>query len=278
MVSVAAALWLVGVVTFGQPREDPTAALARARTLIQEDLKYASAIEILERLASDASLRVSERVQAYRLLGVAYVATNAPESAEAAFAALLGLAPDHALDPRLSPKIHAVFQRAKARVVAPVRLVQVTAVPTAEALTVSAIVDDPQYRLQQVFLYARIGVAEFESRPMTRYEGRVRALIRLPAGPAEMRVDYFLRGVDRAGTMVTEVGSRDAPSSVLVRRALPALAPEVPGVAADPWYDKWWIWTLAAVAIGAAVTTAVVATDNGEQIPRGTLDPIVIDR
>ena len=94
--------------------EDAGALLERAHQLVTVELRYADSIELLQRVLADPELQRTERVEAYRLLGIAYAARGATGSATAAFAELLALEPEYVLDPLLSPKIHRCFESARA--------------------------------------------------------------------------------------------------------------------------------------------------------------------
>ena len=266
MVSLVVALCLVGA-----PEHD----LSRARALIVEELRYEAGIALLEQFLVDPGRAAEDRVVAYRLLGTAYVAKNAPKAAEAAFAALLALDPDHTLDPRLSPKIHYVFDRAKKRTLIPVRLTDVAASPRAGALTVTARVADPQARLDHVVLYARTAGKAFVARRMQRRAETLSASVRLPK-TEKVHVDYFLVAFDGQGRPLAEAGSRQAPSSAVVQRSPFAPMPEA-APAEDPWYRQWWVWALTAAVVGGVVTAVIVLSETSNDPPQGTLEPIVLD-
>jgi hypothetical protein len=254
----------------------PADELARARALVQQDLEYAAGIRLLERLTSDPGLARDQRVEAYQLLGVAYVAVGAQDAAEAAFSALLVLAPAHALDPLLSPKIHDVFARAKAKVVKPVHLLEVRAHPEALRLRVSARVEDAQARLREVHLWARTGTAPFERRPMTRAGAQVEGEVPLPP-EGMVRVEYYLEGLDAGGEVLAAAGSAQAPSSVVVDRSA-TLAASPPPEAPEAWSGRWWLWAaVGAAVVGGAVAAGVLLSRGGGEAPAGTLDPIVLD-
>lgn len=267
---VATLVALVGAAT-------PASDLAKARTLIQQDLEYDAGIRVLERLTSDPRLDAPQRVEAYQLLGTAYVAVGAPDAAEAAFAALLELAPEHTLDPLLSPKIHDAFARARAKVVRPVRLQQVTALPEGRMLRVTARVDDAQGRLRAVRLIARTDGGTFEGQDMARSEAQVEGAVPLPE-LGLLRVDYYLEGLDAAGRVIASAGSAQAPSSLVVDRA-PASSPApAPGAQVEAAPSRWWIWVVAGAAVvGGAVAAGVLLSRDDGAGPPGTLDAIVLD-
>ncbi len=260
----------------GAPQEE----LARARRMIEVDLRFSAAIDLVEGVLQDPELSRHERVDAYRLLGIAYAAKGKPDSAEAAFVAMLELDADAALDPQLSPKIRSLFEHAQAQVAARPRLTEVSAHPEGGRLTVSAHVEDPKQRVQDVLLFFRFGREEYDAAPMTRSDDRAEAVLTLPR-LERVRVEYYLEARDAGGEVLARAGSLEAPSAIALERPNPELtAPPPPPpieAAPTPWYAEWWVWAIAAGVIGAGVATAVVIDRRGNDGPTGTLDPIHLD-
>jgi tetratricopeptide (TPR) repeat protein len=248
------------------------ARIDQADRLIREELRYKAGITLLERALEDRDLGEADRVEAYRLLGVAYVARDKPQSAEAAFEALLAIDPSYTLDVRLSPKIRAVFERAQAKV-AP-RLVDVTAIPEGRRVVVSARIEDPRDALVAVELYARAGDEPFERHTMTRREDRAAAVVEVPS-LSQLRLDYYLVGRSEDAALVT-VADATAPLSVVVARtAAPAVVTRPKPTPEDPpIYTRWWFWTAAAVVVAGAVVGGVVLASSGSDTPDGTLPPV----
>lgn len=249
--------------------------ITKASRLIVEDLRYGPAITILERALADARIEDAERIDAYRLLGQAYVARGKNESAQAAFRALLELDPTYALDPRLSPKIREVFGRARADVVVRPTIGDVTAIPEGRRVVVSGRVTDPGAMLTAVDLYTRAGGPTFERQEMVQEDGRVQAVVPVPLLD-RLRVDYYLVG-RRGDAPLVAVGDAASPLSVIVDRPAPA-APtavvEAPSTEASAVYETWWFWTAVGVVIVGGIVTAAVLTSSDPAAPPGTLDPI----
>ena len=254
----------------------PADVLSNATDLILHDLKYGEGIRQLEPLTADHDLPAEDRMTIYRLLGIAYVATEAPEAAEAAFVALLELEPNYEADPLWSPKIRVVFERARARVARPVRLFDVIAIPQRRTLTVNAAVDDPQNRLHAVLLHSRIGGGEYAVHPMTRRENGVSGSVSLPRQD-RVRVEYFLSAIDQDRSVLARTGSLDAPSSVVVQRPRIVATPPPAAVKPEAWYEKWWVWAVTGAVVAGAVTAAILIPGGSAEPPSGTLDSITLD-
>lgn len=89
-------------------------SIDRAAQLIEQQLRYKDGIELIERTLRDEELDDRDRVEAHRLLAIAYVARGAMGSATASFSRLLEIDPHYQLDPLASPKIQEAFDKAKA--------------------------------------------------------------------------------------------------------------------------------------------------------------------
>lgn len=255
----------------------PAEELTRARRLVDAELRYGAAIEVLDRLLQDPDLSRKERIEAYRLLGVAYAAKGAGDSAEAAFGALLELEPGYVLDPRLSPKIRSAFDRAKSKVARPVRLLEVRALPSGHRVAFTARIEDPDRRAETILLYSRFGERAFESVEMSRAEDQAEAILILP-DLEQLRVEYYLEAMSAEGDVLARAGSPEAPSSVVLDRQVDLAPPAPDQPVATPWYGKWWVWTIVAGVVGAGVAATVVAVENGGgATPPSTLDPIHLE-
>ena len=248
--------------------------------MIDVELRYGAAIELLDRVLQDPDLSRKERVEAYRLLGIAYAAKGKPDSAEAAFAALLELEPDFVLDPLLSPKIRTIFEQARAKTAKEPRLEEVTALPRDRRLTITARLEDPGARVQDILLFSRFGDREYEPQRMERAEERAEAILTLPMLD-RLRVEYYLEARDAGGEVVARAGSAATPSAIVIERTVPQVTPPPPPLPAieepTPWYAEWWVWVIAAGVIGAGVATAVAIDQTKDEAPSGTLPPIRLD-
>lgn len=268
-------LVLVCVVGTAVAGPSVAARITKANRLITKDLRYRAAIGILERVLADPAVTTREQIEAYRLLGIAYVARGERSSAVAAFGALLELDPGYQLDSRSSPKILGVFERARAA--ARPRIVDVSAIVEARRVVVAGKLEDPKARLTDVDLYTRAGSPNFERRSMKIDEDRITAVVDLP-DLDRMRIDYYVVG--RNGDRVlAEVGAAETPLSVVFERATAPPPPPVvvaPGPKDEPapWYGTWWFWSITSVVVVSAAIGVAVLIPKDPDPPPGTLDPI----
>lgn len=257
----------------------PSRDLARAQAFVDE-LRYQAAIKTLDRVLQDPDGTAKERIDAYRLLGIAYAATDAPEAAEAAFAALLEIEPGYVLDPLLSPKIRSAFDRAKKTRAPPVTIVEVVATAIEGRVEVSGRVDDAGDRVDTVEIHSRSAGDAYAPAPMARDGDRIAAAILLPISDRH-RVEYYVVARDRAGREVARFGSAEAPSSIVIERPVeippPPPPPPITPEEETPWYGEWWVWTIVIGAVGIGVAATVIAVEMDGGAPPGTLDPIRLE-
>lgn len=245
----------------GQVQSD----LERAARWVREDLEFEKAVSLLERLLSKNTLQTNERIEAYGLLAIAYIAQGQTDSAETAFGALLKLDPDHRIDPLLSPKIREVFVRVKSQVIHPVRLFGLNAERQGEVLRLRVRIQDPDQRLTRLLLRYRgphhaYRTAHFELQ--TNGKAR-RGELALPY-PDET-LDYHLIGYDQAGHHVAALGRSDSPYRLFVQRVEDEKA----------WHQRWWTWAIAAGAVVGTVAAIAIVRSQDEELPEGSLGTLV---
>jgi tetratricopeptide (TPR) repeat protein len=83
------------------------------------------------------------------------------------------------------------------------------------------------------------------------------------------RVDYYVRALDEHGGVLAESGTPTLPFRLQV--AVPeALAARAAARGPTPWYEKWWVWTIAgAVVIGAGGATYAATRPESEFVLPG---------
>ncbi|MBI4819796.1 MAG: hypothetical protein HY791_26215 [Deltaproteobacteria bacterium] len=260
---------------------EPDPEIESARRLIEVELRFAEGAEILESLAQKELPR-EQKLDVYRLLGIAYVARGAPEAAQAAFGALLSLDPGFDLDPRLSPKILEVFNKVRAKMIERPKLVDVTAEVVGEQIIWKGRIEDPLRLAVDVMLYTRRPPEAFLGTKVS-IDGLAHLDARLPATATdgELRVEYYVIARDVAGRIVAQVGSPEAPSSLVVERVVEAkvdpnpivVAPILP---AEPeLYERWWFWVgVGALAVGTGVGLVLL---SGTETTEGTLPAIQLE-
>ncbi|MBI2378429.1 MAG: hypothetical protein HYV07_30805 [Deltaproteobacteria bacterium] len=293
LASIAALFLSVGVARADEPD------LETARRLVEVELRFGEGTEILETLAQ-RELPAEQKVEVYRLLGIAYVAKGAPEAAQGAFSAMLSLAPWMELDPRLSPKILEAFYKAKEKLVERPKLLDVTAELSGDAITWRGRIEDPSRLAAEILLHARrpLDVATpVESEGGIRFGPFVTSTVSvsaggifsttLPAGPGEgeLRIEYYLTARDSAGRVLAQAGALEAPSSLVVARLAQPVSSPVEPLGATPFvvpssstpelFERWWFWVgVGVVAVGAGVGVVMLSEPDTSA---GTLTPIELD-
>jgi len=251
--------------------------LERARQLVEKELRYEEGISLVRRLLRRGNLGDAQRVEAFWLLGIAYVARGNTDSAEAAFWELLRIAPKHRLDPMVSPKVQEVFERVRGKLVTAPKLIALNARRTVTGLRFDARFEDEQGRLARLQLFYELAESDYDSVPMAVGEGEASATVDLSSREVldspSWRVEFYVVGYAADDESVARLGSAEAPSVVILDRVTERVV--VPKV--EPWYGRWWLWAAVGAAVIAATTTAVVLTsDSSCQGPDGTLSPICL--
>ncbi len=265
----------------------PTLAASRlgpvekARQLI-EDAEFDQALKVLnDGLAapdnSDAML-----VSLYELQGTAYLYLGKEDKARQSFERLLQASPDHELPKGTSSKLKALYEQvrndAKSLRLKPVKLAhdKLDRVKPGERLDVRAKITDLPQGAKARLYYRRSGTEAFSSTSFqletgTDYVARVPAF-ELPAEPNEWALEYYLE-VDASGRRLSGVGDSLAPLSMRVLAADdtgPGETPPPTVDASDPWYKKWWVWTIVGVVVvgaAAGTTAAVLSSSNDATVP-----------
>jgi hypothetical protein len=186
--------------------------------------------------------------------GIVDAAEGQTAAATTAFGKWLTLDPKASLPAGTSPKITRPFDAAKdqARNREPVKVKTET---TADPPTVTLVVlSDPFMMISKVRVHVRADAGTWRT-----VEGKKKLPIDLPKGN---RLDLYVEALDDSGNRVAVLGSTDVPivitgghEEVAVKKpdeGKPLPPPPPRGEThARPLYLKWWMWTGAAVAVGA---------------------------
>ena len=257
-VVVAASLLLL---TPARARADVESERVRAGVAAFQHLEYERAAKLLEPALAE-SLTREEKIVAYRTLGFCYVVLDRPVAARKSFARLLTIDPASDLDSRVSPRVRAVFEEARADVAQQGRsdpslhrlpelkpTVDPAAPRTGDALTLTLVHPGGLARRAELFYRTR-GMAAF-SRIVAPVDDAGRATPVVP-GPAVAApaLQYYAVVLDDAGTAIARAGNLTAPLELAVRVRPVAL------------YKRRWFWGViggvAGVLVVGAVTTAAV--------------------
>ena len=255
----------------GLAAERDRLAQARHQYLSQE---YERVIKLLTPLVNSPAATIADKVEAYELLGLSYLILGETPSAREAFENLLGLDPAHVLhDPSGSPKLQRFFESVKARFVpgyqsrSPVTLEHAapTSAVAGRMVELAVLVSQGKQAVAEVQLrWRRSGLLSYD---MIRFQRRGQSLscsFALPADPTGYRLEYYIEARDSSSQVLTRLGSPEQP-----------LGLEVAGRAAshgEPFYKRWWFWTIVGgVVVGAATTGAVLG--SRKSAPSGNLPP-----
>jgi hypothetical protein len=170
---------------------------------------------------------------------------------------MLAIAPTHALSYSLSPKATLPFERARQRAAQrPVPQIDL-ALPRGrqvhEALPIDLdVLADPLRFFSKARISYRADEEEWRTVDVTLDDPGGRHHLTLPAlAPRERAavVELWVVIEDRVGNEVMLIGPREI--------SLAHIPPE-------PWYESWWVWTIAGVAVAGGATAAILAATGRE--------------
>jgi hypothetical protein len=251
---VAAALLLLPL----RARAEIESADVRAGMAAAARLEYQRAATLLEGALRE-SLTREEKVAVYRTLGTCYVALDRPDEAREQFTHLLTINPALDLDQRVSPRVRAVFEEARAQVAqhgrelpAAYRVPELA--PTLEpprpreGQELALTLDYPGGlgRRAQLLVRRRGGLDFARSEAPVDAAGRARLTVpgALVVPPA---LEYYAVVLDDGGAAIARAGSLAAPLTIDVRAR------------AVPLKRRAWFWGVIGGA-GALVLAGVIAT------------------
>lgn len=270
------ALWvgLLGPLPSTAARAQDGNPLIRQGAELYDELRYEEALQTLSAALVRSGNSDHDRATIYRLLAFTYLALGRQEEAAGAYRSLLAIEPDfEARD--LSPRMRSFFDEVKRRweaegrpgiattPPAPVRIVH-TSPPQAdpgESVELSATVEDPDGRVQQLVLAYRQGTDNVFQRLDCDYRDGT-WLATIPGEDVQPPlVEYYFEALDDQNLPVAARGDVAAPLRIAV---------EAEGDSRV--VTKWWFWTIiGAAVVGAAVTTGLLLRDDGGGTPQGTL-------
>jgi len=255
--------------------------IEKARQLI-EDAEFDQALKVINEGLTAPDNSDAVLVSLYELQGIAYLYQGKEDRARQAFEKLLQASPEHELAKGTSSKIRTLYEQvrndAKTSKLKPVKISheRLTSAKAGERLDVRAQISDLPQTAKARLYYRRSGTESFSSTSFgpdkgTEYVAKVPAF-ELPEESTDWALEYYLE-VDASGRRLAGVGDALAPLSLRVLAAASPEDPVQPGPAveaAEPWYKKWWVWTIVgvvAVGAGAGATAAVLSTSNSAQVP-----------
>ena len=234
--------------------------LGAERSALESGLEHLAAFETAEAIAAlnDAKrqgpYRHADHVRLYEALGTAQAYAGNNVLANEAFDQLLILSPGHAISYTLSPKVTFLFERARRRAGEPPQLLiswprdQVVSDPTAIEIDSSRASTMRHARLH----YRRKGDqswfwADYELPAPGDFATAVLPPLDADATSPQV-MQMFAVGFDAAGNEVGRWGHPLRPRELSLRYDPPS-----------PWYERWWVWTIAGVVIATGTGIAVFA-------------------
>jgi hypothetical protein len=225
-----------------------------------DDLDYAKCVDLLQKALGETLTR-DEKIITYRTLAFCHVGLDKPEAAKFDFEHLLRIDDGYELDRRISPRIRAPFEEAKAAIAtgesvdgeaSEVQFKTPAVAPTVtpahpvenQAVTVAAQLDDPRAARAELF-YRVKGRAVFNKSATPGSNGKFALTIPgLQVQPPAL--EYYLSILDDSNTALAHAGSLAQPLWLNV------------GALKKPIYTKGWFWgVIAGVVIAGAVVGGV---------------------
>lgn len=257
------------------PTSGPTARLRRAIEHYQRS-EFDAAERLLLALAREQT-RGRAGQETFTYLAFVQAAFGRAEAAVDAFERALAIKPDLQLE-SLSPKLARLFAQARERYRAKVRALdhdppRLLHRPPAgklrygTAVRISTRVQDISPIKEVTLGYRSAGNRGYARRRMEReHDGSYVASIPMTTvlRPA---VEYYIEAWDALGNGPGLKGSTRAPIRLLVEGG-PLAAVQGP----SRWYQKWWVWAIAAGVVATAAGVSVGAYLAREQTARVTVD------
>jgi tetratricopeptide (TPR) repeat protein len=223
------------------------------------DFRPAEALALLEKAGDKGPYTHTEYVKLKEQSAIAYAYLGREEDAQRMFELMLAIDPSHAISYVLSPKVTFSFERARegaARRGAPaidLRWPGDLSVGNQVPIDLE-VVADPHGFLKTATLHARQKDGpELLTRTIALPKPGEVLRLWLPAIDADhpATVELYLIARDDRGNEVLEWSSKARPREL-------HLAYEPP----DPWYGKWWVWTLVAGVVAAGTAGGVLAAKH----------------
>jgi hypothetical protein len=230
---------------------EPSLADAQRQVLA---LEYGKAIQIAQRVIVRGGSSPAQLRQLYELLGQALASVGREPEAMTAFRQLLALQPDYRLPEHTSPKIRAPLAKVQSDWAGRPGLTVSRSRPGPVAIDrdlviVIKLIEDPLHMSRSARSVCALPGREAQSFAATARIGDVALLLPLST-----------LGVQR-GPLHCQLELLDAHGNALWRQPLELQlvpAERLTVARANPWYKRWWVWTVAGVVIAGAATAAVV--------------------
>ena len=200
----------------------------------------------------------------YEQLGIAHAYLGHRQQATNAFRSLLYVKPNHLLSYTLSPKVTFLFENARKKLTRP----PAVAVNWPRGLSVDTtipvdieVVSDPRGLLTHATLHVRSrGQKDYRVVAVALPKAERYKRVLLPARRLQRpdTLQLYLRAYDKAGNEILHWAKPDSPREIALSYSPP-----------QPWYRKWWIWTVAGsmVAAGTGLVVYGLTREPPDNIP-----------
>lgn len=236
--------------------ETGSTLLAQAK-ILYDDLQYDEALALLRRALNIGEMPRRDVVEVYKYMGFIYLIQGEEKYAEASFQLLLQQAPDHRLNPLLTPpRFIEFFEEVKARSRAEAAVVLEHSPPDSfragQPLEIVSYMVDRGGRAERLNVYFRLkgqsssySSARLRVDPAepTRYSGLIPYVFGEQTGT--FVIEYYLAALAADGQWLSTVGDPRAPLEIPVE-VTGVFRPDKPTASI---FSRWWFW---AGAVGAA--------------------------
>ncbi|MEM6532476.1 MAG: hypothetical protein AAF654_07620 [Myxococcota bacterium] len=264
--------------------EDPrsTGEILQQAQRLYDDLEFDAVMPLARLVLARSDVTVTQRLDAYLLLGSSMAVARDPVGAETPFRFLLRGRPDFELPPTTPPKILAVFRkvqveertiREQLRELERERIIQsleLVAENNAEGkggkpLTIAYTLRDPQRHVTSMRLnFRRRGEPTYSSLAMTREDGSwmVEVAGEWTESESDYVFEYYVTTLDADGELL-RAGSAPAPLTLDVRAGR-FQRPK-------PLYKQTWFWLASGAAAAAVGAAAYFYIANERDLPDGDI-------
>jgi hypothetical protein len=240
------------------PAADAATQLALAEKMYA-NLDYDHANLTAANILGGKGLTHDQLLRSLRVLSLTDAALGHEDQAREEFVELLTYAADFQVDPNLGPRVTAPFLEARGFWRAQPQKPGIEATATVHASgpgTLRVVTRDPTHMVKTGSVGFRWGSSvPYTTQALTVSGPGDGIAFDLPDRPSDAtRLDYYAQVFDARGDAVMEVGNPTSPKSVTVDVPKPIAAAK-PTIFASPIF-----WTVAAVVVAGAATTAILLT------------------
>ncbi len=262
------------VLLAGVARAEPSQTFLEQAAAQYADLEFEKALTLLKQAKRQPDNARLQLLRIYHLQGLCQGALRQYDQAKQSFRSVLALDPTFRLGADVSPRVRKPFEelvKAKPQRTS-VRLIPPTYAQPDQPLELTArVVNDPVGMVRAIRVWFRAGgQGKFSTlRAKTRVRDGFQIMIPAPlwqGAESQDQVQFYVVAEGEYRAQLETFGNAASPLVLEVKRKP---AEPMTGVAAEKsWYQHWWVWAVVGtVVVGAATTTAVLATQEDSSGP-----------